>query len=223
MPPNVQASKTGKDDDSLLEAEEGEETEGQEKAKRRSLSLFDITTMIHPRAAAARASAGHLLSNGAALMAPPDSTKDQQKKVNFVTDGKKFGFFHKQPKTVSAEPSASQIYSISEEVARQQVEEQLDEAEEVEEEEEELVVNCELNIHSPGEKHTAAPRKGAQNKTVDSEPGEVASSAHTKDSLGQDSELLTPKDLLDKELDFSRDCAGKQETITQDNYITTRL
>ncbi|XP_060092744.1 short transient receptor potential channel 4 isoform X1 [Heteronotia binoei] len=217
--PNAQSSKTGQDDDSLPEAEEREETEGQDKPKRRNLSLFDITTMIHPRAAA-RASEAHLLSNGSALMAP-ESSKDKQKKVNFVADVKKFGFFHKQSKNVSPEQSANQIYSISEEVARQQVEEQLEEAEEVEEEE--LVVNCELNIHSPGDRHVAAPKKQAKIKTLASEADASASSTDPKNSTRQDSELLTPKDLLDKELDLGRDSAGKQETVVQDNYITTRL
>nr|XP_056704045.1 short transient receptor potential channel 4 [Euleptes europaea] len=217
--PNLQSSKTGKDDDSLSEAAEGDETEGQEKVKRRTLSLFDITTMIHPRAAA-RASEAHILSNGSALKAsePP---KEKQKKVNFVSDVKKFGFFHKQSKNISAEPSANPIYSISEEVSRQQMEEQLEEAKEVEEEE--LVVNCELNIHSPSEKSAAGAKARAETEASDSKLDEAPSSADTMNSTRQDSELLTPKDLLDKELDFSRDSAGKQETVEQDNYLTTRL
>lgn len=175
--------------------------------------------MIHPKAAA-RVSEAHFLSNGSALMAR-ESAKDKQKKVNFVADVKKFGFFHKQSKNVSAGQSANQIYSISEEVARQQMEEQSGETKGVEEEE--LVVNCELNIHSPGKKSTVAPEKQAKPKTLDLEPVEGASCADTKNSTRQDSELLTPKDLLDKELDFSTDPAGKQETVVQDNYITTRL
>ncbi|XP_077202368.1 short transient receptor potential channel 4 isoform X2 [Paroedura picta] len=214
--PNVPSAKTGKDEEPLPEIEEGEGAEGQAKAKRRNLSLFDITTMIHPRAAA-RVSEGHLLSNGSALMAPA-SAQDKQKKVNFVADAKKFGFFHKPSKTVSAEQRANQIYSISEEVDRQQMEEQLEKAEKAEEEG--LEVDCELNIHSPPGQHTAAPKKQAKNKTLDPEPGEGPSSKDTKKHARQDSEQLTPKELLDKELDFSKDT---QETVVQDNYITTRL
>uniref|UniRef100_A0ACB8FCH9 Uncharacterized protein n=1 Tax=Sphaerodactylus townsendi TaxID=933632 RepID=A0ACB8FCH9_9SAUR len=215
--PNLQSSKMGKDDDCLPAATEGEKAEGQEKGKRKNLSLFEITTMIHPRAVA-RASDRHFLSNGSALMAS-ESTKEKHKKVNFVTDEKKFGFFHKQSKNVSAQQSTNQIYSISEEVSRQQMEEQLEEVEQVEEEE--LVVNCEVNINRPSE---VAVQQQARTEALDSKPKEEAtSSTNVKAGTGQDCELLTPKDLLDQEFDFSRDSAGKQGTLVQDNYFTTRL
>ncbi|XP_054858587.1 short transient receptor potential channel 4 isoform X2 [Eublepharis macularius] len=217
--PNLQGSKPGKDDSSLPEAEEGEKAEGCEKVKRRSLSLFDITTMIRPKATA-RAAEAHILSNGSVLMAS-GSTKEKQKKVNFMADVKKFGFFHKQSKNMAAEQSANQIYSISEEVSRRQMEEQQEEATELMEEE--LVVNCELNIHSPSDKCTVISDKQAKNETLDLKLDEVISSADVKKSMRLDSEPLTPKDLLDKEPDFGRDSAGKQETIVQDNYFTTRL
>ncbi|XP_027712723.1 LOW QUALITY PROTEIN: short transient receptor potential channel 4 [Vombatus ursinus] len=106
-----------------LETEEKSESEGSDKTKKKNFSLFDITSMIHPRSAAI-ASERHNVSNGAALMVH-ETPREKQKKVNFVTDVKHFGLFHKRSKPHSAEANTDQIFSVSEEVSRQQADEEL--------------------------------------------------------------------------------------------------
>ncbi|XP_028568058.2 short transient receptor potential channel 4 isoform X2 [Podarcis muralis] len=208
---NLQSSKVSREESSLPESDEGNENGGDEKIKKRNLSLFDITSMIHPKAVA-RASEAHSHSNGSAMMTRV-SSKEKQRKVNFVSDVKKFGFFHRQSK--SAEQRTS-IYSISEEVSRQQA----DECEKTPEMGvKALVVNCELNIRDLSESCTAGTHNQARNEALDSKADEKVAASEMKKA-----NLPTPKDSPDNEQDFSSsDSVVKQETIVQDNYLTTRL
>nr|XP_028568058.1 short transient receptor potential channel 4 isoform X3 [Podarcis muralis] len=208
---NLQSSKVSREESSLPESDEGNENGGDEKIKKRNLSLFDITSMIHPKAVA-RASEAHSHSNGSAMMTRV-SSKEKQRKVNFVSDVKKFGFFHRQSK--SAEQRTS-IYSISEEVSRQQA----DECEKTPEMGvKALVVNCELNIRDLSESCTAGTHNQARNEALDSKVDEKVAASEMKKA-----NLPTPKDSPDNEQDFSSsDSVVKQETIVQDNYLTTRL
>ncbi|XP_062979087.1 short transient receptor potential channel 4 [Elgaria multicarinata webbii] len=213
---NLPSSKISREASSLPESDEGSENGGNEKVRKKKLSLFDITTMIHP-GAVARASDAHSQSNGSAMMAA-ETAKEKQKKVNFVTDVKKFGFFHRQSKNSSTEHSTNKIYSISEEVSRQQAEVQCEKVTELGEKA--LVLNCELNTQSPIEKGTMATYKQAKNKTLDSK---LAVSSEMKKTKTQDTDLPVPKGLLDNQQDFSSDSSVKQETVVQDTYLTTRL
>ncbi|XP_053227522.1 short transient receptor potential channel 4 isoform X3 [Podarcis raffonei] len=208
---NLQSSKVSREESSLPESDEGNENGGDEKIKKRNLSLFDITSMIHPKAVA-RASEAHSHSNGSAMMTRV-SSKEKQRKVNFVSDVKKLGFFHRQSK--SAEQRTS-IYSISEEVSRQQA----DECEKTPEMGvKALVVNCELNIRDLSESCTAGTHNQARNEALDSKVDEKVAASEMKKA-----NLPTPKDSPDNEQDFSSsDSVVKQETIVQDNYLTTRL
>ncbi|XP_053151497.1 short transient receptor potential channel 4 isoform X3 [Hemicordylus capensis] len=215
---NLQSSKISKEAASLPDSDEGGESGGNEKVQKKPLSLFDVTTMIRPKAVA-RASEAHSLSNGLAMMMP-EYSKEKQKKVNFVTDVKKFGFFHRQSKNISTEQNINKIYSISEEVSRQQAEEHHEKVTELEEKT--LVVGCELNIQDLSEKCTAAAKKQTKNERLDSKLDETAFPEMVKTKV-QNTDPPTPKDLLDSEQDFSSDSTVKQETIVQDNYITTRL
>uniref|UniRef100_A0A8C4KCE3 Transient receptor potential cation channel subfamily C member 4 n=1 Tax=Dromaius novaehollandiae TaxID=8790 RepID=A0A8C4KCE3_DRONO len=81
---NLQNPKTNKEAVSLSETEEKSENEGNKKGKKKTFSLFDITTMIHPRSATI-ASEAHNVSNGSAMMVS-ESTKEKQKRVNFDYD-----------------------------------------------------------------------------------------------------------------------------------------
>ncbi|CAI5796389.1 short transient receptor potential channel 4 isoform X1 [Podarcis lilfordi] len=209
---NLQSSKVSREESSLPESDEGNENGGDEKIKKRNLSLFDITSMIHPKAVA-RASEAHSHSNGSAMMTRV-SSKEKQRKVNFVSDVKKFGLFHRQSK--SAEQRTS-IYSISEEVSRQQTEE-CEKTPDMGVKA--LVVNCELNVRDLSESCTVGTHNQARNEALDSKVDEkvVAASEIKK------ANLPTPKDSPDNEQDFSSsDSVVKQETIAQDNYLTTRL
>ncbi|NWY61431.1 TRPC4 protein, partial [Chionis minor] len=215
---NLQTAKVNKDTASLSENEENGESEGNKKGKKKTFSLFDITTMIHPRSATI-ASEAHNVSNGSAMMVS-ESTKEKQKRVNFVTDIKNFGLFHRRSKTNSVEQSTNKIYTVSEEVSRQQAEEQCEKTAELEEGE--LTMNCELNIQSPDKKCVLAESQNNGDSSDSQEEGSICASETEKMEL-QNSEPATPQDQLDKELDISIDCDGKQETIDQGDYVITRL
>ncbi|KAM7130476.1 short transient receptor potential channel 4 isoform 1-T1 [Ciconia maguari] len=214
---NLQTAKMNKDTASLSENEENIEGEGNKKGKKKTFSLFDITTMIHPRSATI-ASEAHNVSNGSAMMVS-ESTKEKQKRVNFVTDIKNFGLFHRRSKTNSVEQSTNKIYTVSEEVSRQQAE-QCEKTAELEEGE--LTMNCELNVQSPDEKCVLAESQNNGDSSDSQEEGSTCASEMEKMEL-QNSEPATPQDQLDKELDISIDCDGKQETIDQGDYVITRL
>ncbi|NXO44315.1 TRPC4 protein, partial [Locustella ochotensis] len=215
---NLQTAKMSKDTASLSENEENSESEGNKKGKKKPFSLFDITTMIHPRSANI-ASEGHNVSNGSAMMVS-ESTQEKQKRVNFVTDIKNFGLFHRQSKRLSVEQSTNKIYTVSEEVSRQQAEEQCEKTDELEEAE--LIMNCELNFQSPGKKRVLAESQNTS-ESLDSQEERSISASETEKTELQNSEPATPQDRLDKALDISIDSYGKQETIVQGDYVITRL
>ncbi|XP_035179884.1 short transient receptor potential channel 4 isoform X1 [Oxyura jamaicensis] len=215
---NLQTPKMNKDAASLSETEEKSESEGNKKGKKKAFSLFDITTMIHPRSATI-ASEAHNVSNGSAMMVS-ESSKEKQKRVNFVTDIKNFGLFHRRSKTNSVEQSTNKIYTVSEEVSRQQAEEQCEKADELEEGE--LTMNCEVNTQSPDEKCMLAESQNNSDTSDSQDEGSVCALETEKMEL-HNSEPATPQDQQDKELDISIDCDGKQETIDQGDYVITRL
>ncbi|XP_032535881.1 short transient receptor potential channel 4 isoform X1 [Chiroxiphia lanceolata] len=215
---NLQTAKMNKDAASLSENEENSESEGNKKGKKKPFSLFDITTMIHPRSANI-ASEGHNVSNGSAMMVS-ESTQEKQKRVNFVTDIKNFGLFHRRSKINSVEQSTNKIYTVSEEVSRQQAEEQCERTDELEQGE--LTMNCELNIQNPDKKCVLADSQNNSNSLDSQEEGNICILETEKMEL-QNSEPATPQDQLDKALDISIDSAGKQETIIQGDYVITRL
>ncbi|NXC94982.1 TRPC4 protein, partial [Certhia familiaris] len=215
---NLQTAKMSKDTASLSENEENSESEGNKKGKKKPFSLFDITTMIHPRSANI-ASEGHNVSNGSAMMVS-ESTQEKQKRVNFVTDIKNFGLFHRRSKPNSVEQSTNKIYTVSEEVSRQQAEEQCEKTDELEEGE--LIMNCELNFRSPGKKCVLAESQNTSESLDSQEEGSICASETEKMEL-RNSEPANPRDQLDKALDISIDSDGKQETIVQGDYVITRL
>nr|XP_020669111.1 short transient receptor potential channel 4 isoform X1 [Pogona vitticeps] len=218
--PNSQASKNSRESSSLPESDEGSDSGGNEKVKKKPLSLFDVTSMIHPRAVA-KASRAHSQSNGSAMMLT-ESIKEKQKKVNFVADVKKFGFFHRQSKNSSNEHSANKIYSISEEVSRQQAEEQSEKDTELAEKT--SVANCELNIQGLDKTCPVATNQHTKSETVESRLKEEAVPSEMQKTQVQDSDSPLPKDFLVTDQDISStDFIMKQETIIQDNYMTTRL
>ncbi|XP_044275264.1 short transient receptor potential channel 4 [Varanus komodoensis] len=216
---NLQSSKISREASSLPESDEGSENGGNEKVKKKKLSLFDITTMIHPRAVAI-ASDTHHQSNGSIMMVTESAT-EKPKKVNFVSDVKTFGFFHRQSKNSSTEQSINKIYSISEEVSRQQTEQQHEKVTELGEKA--LAVNCELNIQGPNEKCTVATYKQAKNEILDSKLDRKSAFSEMKKAKARDTDMPKSKDLLDNKHGFSSNSSVKQEKIVQDTYMTTRL
>ncbi|NWR50627.1 TRPC4 protein, partial [Regulus satrapa] len=215
---NLQTAKMSKDTASLSENEENSESEGNKKGKKKPFSLFDITTMIHPRSANI-ASEGHNVSNGSVMMVS-ESSQEKQKRVNFVTDIKNFGLFHRRSKTNSVEHSTNKIYTVSEEVSRQLAEEQCQKTDELVGGE--LIMNCELNFRSSGKTCMLAESQNTSESLDSQEEGNICASKTEKMEL-QNSELASPQDQLDKALDISIDSDGKQETIVQGDYVITRL
>uniref|UniRef100_A0A8D0BC79 Transient receptor potential cation channel subfamily C member 4 n=1 Tax=Salvator merianae TaxID=96440 RepID=A0A8D0BC79_SALMN len=190
---NLQSSKISKEPSSLTESDEGSENGGNEKCKKKNLSLFDLTAMIHPKAVA-QASEAHRQSNGSAMMAK-ELTKEKSKKVNFVTDVKKFGFFQKQSKSSFTEQNTNKIYSISEEVSRQQAKGQREKVSELENTA--SVMNFELN------KETCAAANDKQNTRMPINLPIIlvvvvlnARSVHKKSSLIHDLIVLSRTDLV---------------------------
>uniref|UniRef100_A0A8C3QKT5 Transient receptor potential cation channel subfamily C member 4 n=1 Tax=Cyanoderma ruficeps TaxID=181631 RepID=A0A8C3QKT5_9PASS len=176
---NLQTAKMSKDTASLSENEENSESEGNKKGKKKPFSLFDITTMIHPRSANI-ASEGHNVSNGSAMMVS-DSTQEKQKRVSFVTDIKNFGLFHRQSKTNSVRQSTNTIYTVSEEVSRQQAEEKCWKADELEQGE--LIMNCELNFQNPGKKCVLAKSQNTSESLDSQEEGRKDTSGIKKHTV----------------------------------------
>lgn len=214
----MQSAKVNKDTASLSENEENSESEGNKKGKKKTFSLFDITTMIHPRSATI-ASEAHSVSNGSAMMVS-ESTKEKQKRVNFVTDIKNFGLFHRRSKPDSVEQSTNKIYTVSEEVSRQQAEEQCEKTAELEEGE--LPMNCELNIQSSEEKCVLTQSQSNSDSSYSPEEESICASEMEKLVL-QNSGPAASQEELDEELDISTDCDGKPETIDRGDYVITRL
>ncbi|NWR36652.1 TRPC4 protein, partial [Tachuris rubrigastra] len=215
---NLQSAKMNKDTASLSENEENSESEGNKKGKKKPFSLFDITTMIHPRSANI-SSEGHNVSNGSAMMVS-ESTQEKQKRVNFVTDIKNFGLFHRRSKANSVDQSTNKIYTVSEEVSRQQAEEQCEKTDELEQGE--LTMDCELNIQNPDKKCVLAESQNNSDSLDSQKEGSICILETEKMEL-QNSEPATSQDQLDKALAINIDSAGKQETIVQGDYVITRL
>uniref|UniRef100_A0A8C9NFZ3 Transient receptor potential cation channel subfamily C member 4 n=1 Tax=Serinus canaria TaxID=9135 RepID=A0A8C9NFZ3_SERCA len=123
-------------------------------------------------------------------------------------------------KTNSVEQSKNKIYTVSEEVSRQQAEEQCEKTDELEEGE--LIMNCELNFRNPGKKCLLAESRNTSESLDSQEEGSVCPSEREKMEL-QSSEPAAPQDQPGKALDISIDSDGKQETIVQGDYVITRL
>ncbi|XP_029140955.1 short transient receptor potential channel 4 [Protobothrops mucrosquamatus] len=211
---NLQHSKTSTEgSSSLTESDEESESGGNEKNMKKNLSLFEITTMIHPRVVA-RVSEAHNQSNGS-TMRLTESTKEKQKKVNFIADVKKFRLFHRQSNN-STEHSTKKIYSISEEISHQKAEHK----KVIEVGNKSLAVNCELNKHDFSTKCTVHNNKQGRKKTLDSMLNKKAAPFDWRTTKGQASDFPRENDLLNNEQDIS---IIKEETNIQSSYMTTRL
>ncbi|XP_065260469.1 short transient receptor potential channel 4 isoform X5 [Emys orbicularis] len=117
--------------------------------------------------------------------------------------------------------SANKIYSVSEEVSQQQVDEQCEKTTELEGEK--LVMNCELSVQGLSEKCMLTNNKQTNSETLDSQHEENDCAVETEKTEVQDSDPPTPEDLLDKKLDITSDSEMNEETVVQDDYVTTRL
>ncbi|XP_022376361.1 short transient receptor potential channel 4 [Enhydra lutris kenyoni] len=216
----VQAAQATKESSNSADSDEKSDNEGSSKDKRKNFSLFDLTTLIHPRSAAI-ASERHNISNGSALVMqePP---REKQRKVNFVTDIKNFGLFHRRSKQNAAEQNANQIFSVSEEVTRQQAERPMERN--IQLESRGLASRGDLNIPGLSEQCILVDHRERNTDTLGLQVGKRVCSFKSEKVVVEDTVPIIPKEKHEKEEDSSIDYDGNlTDTVSHEDYVTTRL
>ncbi|XP_021533976.1 short transient receptor potential channel 4 [Neomonachus schauinslandi] len=216
----VQAAQATKESFNSADSDEKSDNEGSSKDKRKNFSLFDLTTLIHPRSAAI-ASERHNISNGSALVVqePP---REKQRKVNFVTDIKNFGLFHRRSKQNAAEQNATQIFSVSEEVTRQQAVRPLERN--IQLESRGLASRGDLNIPGLSEQCILVDHRERNTDTLGLQVGKRVCSFKSEKVVVEDTVPIIPKEKHAKDEDSSIDYdVNLTDTVTHEDYVTTRL
>ncbi|XP_045834451.1 short transient receptor potential channel 4 isoform X1 [Meles meles] len=216
----VQAAQATKESSNSADSDEKSDNEGSSKDRRKNFSLFDLTTLIHPRSAAI-ASERHNISNGSALVMqePP---REKQRKVNFVTDIKNFGLFHRRSKQNAAEQNANQIFSVSEEVTRQQAERPMERN--IQLESRGLASRGDLNIPGLSEQCILVDHRERSTDTLGLQVGKRVCSFKSEKVVVEDTVPIIPKEKHEKEEDSSIDYDGNlTDTVSHEDYVTTRL
>ncbi|XP_026972266.1 short transient receptor potential channel 4 isoform X3 [Sagmatias obliquidens] len=216
----VQSAQGTKDSSNSADSDEKSDNEGSSKDKKKNFSLFDLTTLIHPRSAAI-ASERHTISNGSALVVqePP---REKQRKVNFVTDIKNFGLFHRRSKQHAAEQNTNQIFSVSEEVARQQAEAPLETN--IQLESRGLASRGDLNIPGLSEQCILVDHRERNTDSLGLQVGKRVCSFKSEKVVVEDTVPIIPKEKHAKEEDCSVDYdANLTDMVTHEDYVTTRL
>eukprot|EP00073_Rattus_norvegicus_P034708 XP_008759230.1 PREDICTED: short transient receptor potential channel 4 isoform X2 [Rattus norvegicus] len=206
---------------SSADSDEKSHSEGNGKDKRKNLSLFDLTTLIHPRSAVI-ASERHNLSNGSALVVqePP---REKQRKVNFVADIKNFGLFHRRSKQNAAEQNANQIFSVSEEITRQQAAGALERN--IQLESQGLASRGDRSIPGLNEQCVLVDHRERNTDTLGLQVGKrVCSSFKSEKVVVEDTVPIIPKEKHAQEEDSSIDYdLSPTDTVAHEDYVTTRL
>nr|AAF01469.1 receptor-activated cation channel TRP4 [Mus musculus] len=206
---------------SSADSDEKSQSKGNGKDKRKNLSLFDLTTLIHPRSAAI-ASERHNLSNGSALVVqePP---REKQRKVNFVADIKNFGLFHRRSKQNAAEQNANQIFSVSEEITRQQAAGALERN--IELESKGLASLGDRSIPGLNEQCVLVDHRERNTDTLGLQVGKrVCSTFKSEKVVVEDTVPIIPKEKHAHEEDSSIDYdLSPTDTAAHEDYVTTRL
>ncbi|XP_062958713.1 short transient receptor potential channel 4 isoform X1 [Cynocephalus volans] len=216
----LQSTNATKESSNSADSDEKSDTEGSSKDRKRNFSLFDLTTLIHPRSAAI-ASERHNISNGSALVVrePP---REKQRKMNFVTDIKNFGLFHRRSKQNAAEQSANQIFSVSEEVARQQAAGPLERN--IQLESRGLASGSDLSIPGLSEQCVLVDHRERNTDTLGLQVGRRVCSFKSEQVVVEDTVPIIPKEKHEKEEDSSTDYdLNLTDTVTHEDYVTTRL
>ncbi|XP_032006313.1 short transient receptor potential channel 4 [Hylobates moloch] len=216
----IQSANASKESSNSADSDEKSDNEGNSKDKKKNFSLFDLTTLIHPRSAAI-ASERHNISNGSALVAqePP---REKQRKVNFVTDIKHFGLFHRRSKQNAAEQNANQIFSVSEEVARQQAAGPLERN--IQLESRGLASRGDLSIPGLSEQCVLVDHRERNTDTLGLQVGKRVCPFKSEKVVVEDTVPIIPKEKHAKEEDCSIDYdINLPDTVTHEDYVTTRL
>ncbi|XP_025730317.1 short transient receptor potential channel 4 isoform X2 [Callorhinus ursinus] len=216
----VQAAQATKESFNSADSDEKSDNEGSSKDKRKNFSLFDLTTLIHPRSAAL-ASERHNISNGSALVVQ-EPLREKQRKVNFVTDIKNFGLFHRRAKQNAAEQNATQVFSVSEEVTRQQAERPLERN--IQLESRGFASRGDLNIPGLSEQCILVDHRERNTDTLGLQVGKRVCSFKSEKVVVEDTVPIIPKEKHAKDEDSSIDYdVNLTDTVTHEDYMTTRL
>uniref|UniRef100_A0A8C2VGB2 Transient receptor potential cation channel subfamily C member 4 n=1 Tax=Chinchilla lanigera TaxID=34839 RepID=A0A8C2VGB2_CHILA len=216
----TQSANATKESSNSADSDEKSDNEGNSKDKKKHFSLFDLTTLIHPRSAAI-ASERHNISNGSALVVqePP---REKQRKVNFVADIKSFGLFHRRSKQNAAEQNANQIFSVSEEVARQQAAGPLERN--IQLESRGLATRGDLSIPGLCEQCVLVDHKERNTDTLGLQVGKRVCSFKSEKVVVEDTVPIIPKEKHEKDEDSSIDYdLSLTDTVAHEDYVTTRL
>ncbi|XP_069495499.1 short transient receptor potential channel 4 isoform X1 [Ambystoma mexicanum] len=200
----------------LPDEEEKPERRGKGKGLKNNLSLFDITTMIHPRSAAIAADRSNSVSNGSAL-AVPEAAK-VKRKSSFVKEIKNFGLFHRRSKSNYTDQTTNKIYSVSEEVASQEEKSPSNKRPQVEQ--------AAPNSEQSGKDHHEQCVPESAGKTTTGGPH--LQSSDTGDTLEQEKETMPPEvvvtdDIPEKQINVNSDPDTNTEAVVPEHYVTTRL
>uniref|UniRef100_A0A2K5D178 Transient receptor potential cation channel subfamily C member 4 n=1 Tax=Aotus nancymaae TaxID=37293 RepID=A0A2K5D178_AOTNA len=216
----IQSANASKESSNSADSDEKSDNEGNSKDKKKNFSLFDLTTLIHPRSAAI-ASERHNISNGSALVVQ-EPHREKQRKVNFVTDIKNFGLFHRRSKQNAAEQNTNQIFSVSEEVARQQAAGPLERN--IQLESRGLASRGDLSIPGLSEQCVLVDHRERNTDTLGLQVGKRVCPFKSEKVVVEDTVPIIPKEKHAKEEDSSIDYdLNLPDTVTHEDYVTTRL
>ncbi|XP_028729190.1 short transient receptor potential channel 4 isoform X1 [Peromyscus leucopus] len=205
---------------SPADSDEKSHSEGNSKDKKKNLSLFDLTTLIHPRSAVI-ASERQNVSNGSALVVqePP---REKQRKANFVAEIKNFGLFHRRSKQNAAEQNANQIFSVSEEITRQQAAGPLERN--IQLESQGLASRGDLSIPGLNEQCVLVDHRERNTDTLGLQVGKRVCSFKSEKVVVEDTVPIIPKGKRAHEEDSSIDYdLSPTDTTSHEDYVTTRL
>lgn len=142
--------------------------------------------------------------------------------MNFVTDIKNFGLFHRRSKQTAAEPNANQIFSVSEEVARQRAEGPLERN--IQLESGGLASRGDLSIPGLNEQCVLVDHRERNTDTLGLQVGKRMCSFSSEKVVVEDTVPIIPKEKHAKDEDSSIDYdLSLTDTVTQEDYVTTRL
>ncbi|XP_058132903.1 short transient receptor potential channel 4 [Dasypus novemcinctus] len=211
----IQSAGVTKESSNSADSDEKSDNEGSCKDKKKNFSLFDLTTLIHPRSAAIAAER-HNISNGSALVAQ-ELPRVKQGKVSFVADIKNFGLFHRRSKQNTAQPSANQIFSVSERVARQQAEEPL--ARSIQLEPRGLASRGDPGIPGLSEQCLLVDRRERNPDTLAPQLGGGVCAFKSERVVVDDTIPIIPKEKRARD----EEDLHLAEAAAQEDYVTTRL
>ncbi|XP_008157445.2 short transient receptor potential channel 4 [Eptesicus fuscus] len=215
----IQSAQTMKDTSNSADSGEKSDNEVTSKDKK-NFSLFDLTTLIHPRSAAITAER-HNISNGSALVVQ-ERLREKQRKMNFVTDIKNFGLFYRRSKQNAAKQNANQIFSVSEEVARQQAEVSLERN--IQLESPGLSSRGDLGIPGLSEQCILVDHRERNMDSLGLQVGKRMCAFKSEKVMVEDTVPIIPKEKHARKEDSSTDYdASLTNTVIHEDYVTTRL